>query len=249
MDTQSAILRCDVNDIVATGDRGPESRQKMLRLMKQAQDCELQYAVFMEHLPLEWRFRTIGWKKVAFEDLQTSPFCTGRVDSYLDKWAVNMLNVLRASRLFLAHQLVRITAWLHANSDYKEFPEYKHAAKLGKESADEIVASLPTVLGDVPDEDASRPKPYGFPCGDDDDTAGKGLSGLSMLWPMYAVMTSDFASAEQREWMAGRMKHVAENVGVSKAIVYAQVGPFTRIDIKKRLTLEGLWSAYSVLRN
>lgn len=222
--TQVARIRYDCDQIMASGNRGASNIKKVISLMREGETVDQQYFEWFQALPVEWQYRTVGWNDVAKEDLEASFVCPGKADKYLENWFVHLYNLCRASRLLLASTSVRCAAWLCAPEDYKATPEYARAVNLGRELIEDIVASIPCVLlGSKDDESNSGGYLYGFPCGTDDATSGKGLAGLSMLWPMYAVFSSDFATDTQRRWIHGRLKYVGDYMGISKAKSLADV--------------------------
>jgi hypothetical protein len=78
----------------------------------------------------------------------------------------------------------------------------------------EIIASIPFILALVDAE--GRPAPTG---------AGKGLSGLLLMWPLGIICKCPFASTEQKQCAVRALDYIGRSMG-----------------IKRALTLKHLWS-------
>lgn len=50
-----------------------------------------------------------------------------------------------------------------------------------------------------------------------------GRSGATLLWPLYVISTSDFASPSERDYVRGKMRYIAENLGVNQAALALKV--------------------------
>jgi hypothetical protein len=61
-----------------------------------------------------------------------------------------------------------------------------------------------------------------FACGTNDPTV-KPLTGIFVMWPLFAAAASDFATPSQRIFLRGRLKHVAEIMGINQALILFEV--------------------------
>jgi hypothetical protein len=43
------------------------------------------------------------------------------------------------------------------------------------------------------------------------------------MWPLFAAAASDFASPSQRIFLRGRLKHVAQIMGINQALILSEV--------------------------
>lgn len=51
-----------------------------------------------------------------------------------------------------------------------------------------------------------------------------GTSSLAMFvtWPLFVIASSDFATAQQRQWVHGRLNLIAEKKGVGQAFSFCR---------------------------
>jgi hypothetical protein len=125
--------------------------------------------------------------------------------------------MMRTSRIVLNNDILRASAWLCTptlEDDFRLLPEYGHAARVTKVLIEDIIASIPGHLGCslLPDEPAVV-----------------GTSSLAMftLWPIFLCKISDFATDAQQKWISGRLRYIANDMGLMEAAVYAGVGLYS----------------------
>ena len=53
-----------------------------------------------------------------------------------------------------------------------------------------------------------------------------GASAVFLLWPMFVAGTSDFATPEQREFLAGRLRYIGDELGIRQAYRLIKVRRF-----------------------
>jgi len=51
----------------------------------------------------------------------------------------------------------------------------------------------------------------------------KARASMFLLWPIYVTSCSDFASPSERIYLRGKMKYIAENLGVNQAVIVLKV--------------------------
>jgi len=217
----TAELRADVNRCMMMIPRNPENIAKVLDLMRRAQDIEQGFLEWIGDLPDVWRFETAAWvDNVSVSDLLQSDVFPGKVDVYSDMWIACVWNMARVSRLFLSGIVVRCAAWICSPVDYRTTPEYASAARLGVDMINDIIASIPFLLGWRTENDVQlRPADVSaFACGDDRDAAAcKGLGAYFCIWPLFSSNCSDFTTDAQRTWIKGRMRFIQEMMGINQA--------------------------------
>lgn len=219
-------LRAQVEAVISTAQRTPPNFEKVLEMMHRAEALENEYVKWIASLPQHWLFKTVAWNDImSEEELAQSNCFSGKVDMYAGMWMANSWNMSRACRLLLSQITIRCTAWVCAPRDYRTTPEYRKAARLCEELIGDIIASVPSFLGGLPRNETTEgiDAGYAFPCGEDTGTAGKGISGLFLLWPLIAAATSDFATEAQRKWMITKLRFVGDSIGINQGAVYSGV--------------------------
>jgi hypothetical protein len=232
-----AELRGEINKLMTSTDRTPANIQKVLDVMQRVMEVERGFQDWIANLPESFRPRTVAWvESVAPEDLLHSEVYPGKIDVYSDIWVVSVWNLVRVSRLFVSGAIIRCNAWLGAPNDYRTTPEYAAMARLGVDMVNDMVASIPYHLGWTSKEGLNGTNAAfggsasdGFVCGafgPDESTRDmpRSLGAYVGVWPLFTVSSSDFTTDLQRIWIKGRLKHIAEHVGINQAGTLSGVG-------------------------
>jgi hypothetical protein len=132
-------------------------------------------------------------------------------------------NIVRSCRLFIYTTILRCVAWLGKSQDYRLTPEYTTASRICRQLVEDIVASVPYFFGWNSENDGAMKARANFACGSTDDLAVKPLTGIFVMWPLFAAAASDFATPSQRIFLRGRLKHVAEIMGINQALILFEV--------------------------
>ena len=146
---------------------------------------------------------------------------------YTGIWQAVTWNIERSSRLVVSGTVIRGVAWLSAPTDYRTTPEYATHARQGAQMVSDIVSSIPYHLGWTYDPRTSRMVPgdlSGFACGGKDDNSGRALGGHFTIWPLFSANCSDFTTDSQRKYITGRLRFIAETMGINQASVLSHVG-------------------------
>lgn len=220
LNLRTTELRATVNRCMTYMPRTPENISKVLGLMHQAQELELEFQNWIATVPEVWKFKTAAWvDSVSGTDLTTSDVYPGKVDTYSDFWIASVWNNARVARLFISGIIVRCAAWVCSPVDYRTTPEYAYAARLGVDMVNDMIASIPYFLG-WRTKDEYEPKMAGissFACGDDAAGACKGLGAYFCIWPLFTASCSDFTTDGQRTWIKGRMRFIEQTMGINQA--------------------------------
>lgn len=226
---QAAQLQTAANKRLSTTARTADVAARVRSLKQQAGTLDRACVAWGERLPPTWKPQTIAW-----EDGR-------RIDIYSDMYIASVWNLLRCTRLSLAAVAVRCAAWERAPADYRTTPEHVAAARDCPGLLSDIIASVPFHLGwhrqhrDVVEKhyrqqrherringaDEPQPQPPSFVCGDESDH--KGLAGYFLAWPLAKVNSQDYTSDAQRAWVVGRLRYIADDVGVRQAGILAGV--------------------------
>ncbi|KAI9046704.1 hypothetical protein LZ554_009442 [Drepanopeziza brunnea f. sp. 'monogermtubi'] len=217
-----AKLRADNDTITTARVRTAENIERALELLRQAQALDKEYIEWMNNLPPAWQIKTVGWVEGEASDLMDSAVHPGRVDTFESLSIAYHYNVVRGCRLFVWTTILRCVAWLGDHGDYRLSPEYKAASQICHQIIEEIVASIPYFFGWNRGKDPAMSDSANFGCGPSDPTSTKTLAGVLGMWPIFVAASSDFASPSQRVFLLGRLKHIAESMGVNQALIMFQ---------------------------
>ncbi len=232
---QTAELRAEMNQRMATLTRSPENIDAMLEMAHRVQAVDQACVDWMNGVPDHWRFKTVGWEdKVPGGDYSRVEVFPGRVDLYPGFYISAVWNMVRTARLALASIAVRCAAWTCAPGDYRTTAEYATAARTCADIITDIIASVPCHLGwHLKRTDLMLKHDLGFACGEED--CMKGLAGYFLTWPLATLKSQDYATDAQRAWAAGRLRFIASDMGVRSAAVLADVRAPVRVEVHSGL--------------
>ncbi|KAI0467297.1 hypothetical protein F4859DRAFT_525943 [Xylaria cf. heliscus] len=238
---KTSEIRAQAIQLIDTLTKSPENIELMLEVIRKAQAADQEVAAWQENLPEEWHHKTVAWEDSVLSssssgsgsgssssssgnDCSTAEVFPGRVDVYNDVWIGSVANSARAVRLILHSMSVRCAAWVCAPVDYRTTPEYATAAAVCRDAITDIIASVPYFLGwHLRRTDVGHVTPnFGtFACGDDD--SAKGLAGYLLTWPLICVISQDYATDAQRQWVLGRLRTIGNDLGVKYALAMCQL--------------------------
>lgn len=222
---KTSELRAEVTRLMTTVSRTPENIELMLTLIRRAQTVDQECVRWMKNVPDSWGYKSVAWEdSVPSGDFSRAEVFPGRVDVYRDFYIASVWNMVRVTRLVLASVIVRCAAWVCSPVDYRTTPEYATAARTCVDTITDIIASVPYHLGWhlKPERKHLLEKQLsGFACGDDDSL--KGLAGYFLTWPLGCVQSQDYTTDAQRSWLKGRLKYIADELGVKYAHILCQV--------------------------
>lgn len=203
--------------------------EKVIELMNSAKALEAKFKDWEADLPTMWQYFTTAWVEFDEQPLDNATAFPGRIDKYIDVSIATALNVMRAARIILASDIVRATAWLCPQyQDYKTSREYLSSMRLSRQLIEDILASVPYFLGQLPVVEPTSPNTEGL----------FGTSSLAMFvaWPLFVAKTSDFATEQQRSWVSGRLDFIADEKGVGQASIFALVSLHQMLNEQSQLT-------------
>lgn len=218
-------LSAEITRLIGTMARTPENMELVLDLSKRAQIFDMECVRWMKRVPEGWQWRTVAWEdSVPGGDFAKADVYPGRVDVYRDFYIASVWNMVRVSRLILASLVVRCAAWGCSPVDYRTTTEYATAARTCVDTITDIIASVPYHLGWhlKPERKHLLEKQLsGFACGE--DNALKGLAGYFLTWPLGCIQGQDYTTDSQRRWIKGRLKYIADELGVKYAHLICKV--------------------------
>ncbi|PQE14424.1 negative acting factor protein [Rutstroemia sp. NJR-2017a BBW] len=215
LNLEVAELRCELNRVLMSQPRTPETFELISKVMQRALELEQEYQRWEETQTKQ----TVAWvDNVPGGDMMKADVCPGRVDMYPDIYVAAQWNLARTSRIFIAAIVIRCAAWICYPVDYRTTPEYAQMSRLGQEMINDIIASIPFNFGWHLDENG-RLKAGDVMGGTDDVNTVKALGGVFSIWPLLSVSCADYTTDSQRVWVKGRFKYIAEVMGLNQAKV------------------------------
>lgn len=214
-----AELRADNEVTTDLRDRNSTNVDKVVSLLRRAEALDLEYLEWIRVLPPTWSIATVAWIEEPPLNLEESLVHPGRVDAYGELWMAYKYNFVRACRIFIQSTIIRCVAWLGGSTEYRMTPEYATATRICGELIEDIVASVPYFFGWNRDRNPAMADKSNFACGTNDNTEMKRVSAVFAMWPLFAASTSDFASPSQRIFLRGRLKFIAETMGINQALL------------------------------
>lgn len=229
-----ADLRAETHKICTLEGHTTDNIEKVLNHMRKAEQIEKEYVAWYANLTEEWTPKLAAWiDDVAERNLESTACYPGRVDVYGELWMATTHNIVRASRLFILTTILRCTAWITAELDYKLTPEYVEVSRQASVLIEDIVSSIPFFFGwKSPDTELPLSENSYFPCGNDSKISGKGVTGVWAIWPVFAAAASDFATSSQRLWLRGRLKYIAGPFILYLHVSLAPIEPHSSIPQK-----------------
>ena len=227
LNLETATLHAKANDVLAeaaaeaaaTGAVTNPETDKIIEVQTMAQDLELKFKDWESSLDPAWTFSSVAWiDDMEESQLELSPTFPGRLDEYIDISIATAWCMMRANRIMLGAGIVRTNAWLHPEEDYRITPEYAITARISKDLIEDIIAAIPTFLGGI--EALTRGR---TPDIQRDGLGGKSSLALFIMWPLFIISISDHTTDQQRKWVLGRLRNIAEEVGIHQASLFTQV--------------------------
>ncbi|KAK3320025.1 hypothetical protein B0T19DRAFT_362086 [Cercophora scortea] len=232
---KTSELRSEItNRMLTSFARTPGNISTMLALMRRAQSLDLEISRWMLSVPASYRYASYYYPfspsprggssdggAIDYANLDIFPGNGSAVHMYPDLMIATVWNLARTTRLILASLTVRCAAWICSPVDYRTTPEYAACARVSAETIDDILAAMPCHLGWRPPADTGGGRSMdlsysAFACGGGAAEA-KGLAGYLATWPLCIAIAMDFMTAEQRAWCKGRLRVIADQVGIRYA--------------------------------
>lgn len=154
--------------------------------------------------------------------------------SFQSLYACMIYNIIWTSHLFLTTCILRCMAWLVAPDDWRAGPEYEAAVAATRRRVADIVASMDYACswngyGEAGGADfpcgmaPSAPSPSVSTGGSSAGQHAKGVAGLCVYRPAFTAMMSDYATPEQKRYLEGRLRFLADEVGIKQVNVLLKV--------------------------
>ncbi|RDW57621.1 hypothetical protein BP6252_13703 [Coleophoma cylindrospora] len=212
-----ADLRAATNNILSEQLRTSENLEKVLKHLREAELLDQRYIEWFDSLPPNWQPGIVAWiEQVSTKDLPISNYYAGRVYLFTDIWQASQYVLSLSSRLLIQVTTLRCLARLSSPFDYRITPEYAAAVRISQQLIADLTASLPYFFSSDDLTNMSH-STSGVASGRDGQSNPKLLSGLLCVWPIFVAAVSDFATESQRAWLRGRLRYIAEDIGLNHA--------------------------------
>ncbi|KAL5330117.1 hypothetical protein ACEPPN_003641 [Leptodophora sp. 'Broadleaf-Isolate-01'] len=208
-------LQADNKYTTRLAERSTENIEKVIQLLRRAEFLEQQYADWLAALSSSWVVEITDWSDFKPSNFFTSLVYPGRVYSFGEFWMANKCNIARSCRLLIWSTILRCIAWLSGPHEYMMTTEYAEGSRKCRTLIKDIISSVPYYFGWT--TKTSPEKANMFEHSAEFQASTTGRSGATLLWPLYVISTSDFASPSERDYVRGKMRYIAENLGVNQA--------------------------------
>ncbi|KAK6586331.1 hypothetical protein PZA11_001388 [Diplocarpon coronariae] len=210
-------LQADNKNTTALAERSPENTRRVVSLLRRSEALEQKYADWLRTLPATWDVTSADWSTFEAADLASSLVYPGRLDSFRELWMAIKCNIARSCRVLIWSTILRCVAWLNGPDIYKTTTEYAAASRDCRQLIKDIIASVPYYFGWTPTTHYSTINT----CSHKASILAtlKGRSGNFLLWPLYVSSCSDFCLHSERLYLRGKLRFIAENLGVNQAAV------------------------------
>lgn len=229
-----AGLRADTEKALTMMSRTHSNITKVLQLVRRAESIEQEYLDWKRSLPTTWQAQTVAWVENIQGDLIDSMVHPGRVESFSELGIAFAINFCRSCRLVVWSDILRCIAWIGEPQDYRLTSEYTLASQVSSQLIEDIIASIPFFFGW--EADGAVPllaRETNFACGiNEKGSPIKGVSGLSLLWPLFMASSSDFATPSQRAFLKSRMKAIHQATGMDRADLLGKVSVACSLDLQ-----------------
>ncbi|PVH76735.1 hypothetical protein DL98DRAFT_496386 [Cadophora sp. DSE1049] len=215
-------LQADNKATTKLVERSTENIEKVIHLLRRAERLEQQYADWVAALPSSWLVRTSDWSDFEPTDLATSLVYPGRVYTFGDLWMANKYNVARSCRILIWSTILRCIAWLTGPYKYMMTNEYIEGSRKCRTLIEDVTSSVPYYFGWTPMTSPATANM--FEHSTDIQASMKGRASIFLLWPLYVATSSDFVSPPERIYLRGKMMYIADNLGVSQAVIALKDG-------------------------
>ncbi|KAG8163476.1 hypothetical protein KVR01_006773 [Diaporthe batatas] len=205
-------IRMKTDRLLSGGDRDPRMIQGVLELLRTAQAMQKKLSGLDQSQSAVWSVSTVIRDSLGPRDGADDP--PGEVYTFHNLYTAMIYTIIWSSHILLTTCIFRCMAWLVAPDDWRVGDDYEATVKATKQRIADIVAATPYCCSwNGCDTEYSD-----FPVGLSTPTSpAKGVAGLVIYRPAFVAMVSDYATPEQKEYLYGRMKFLADIVGIKQA--------------------------------
>lgn len=235
-------IRMKVDRALAGGPRDPGRIQAVLDLLRTAQGISRKLSSLDQPQSAVWRVRKNAWGLVWGEGGgggegeglgegeeeeggggrpdQDGGWTPADVYSFHNLYVCMIYSIVWTSHLFLTTCIFRCMAWLVSPDDWRSGEEYELVARATRRRVGDIVASMAYACS----WNGYREEYAEFACGAPElGSPSKGVAGMCVFRPAFTAMMSDYATPEQKSYLQGRLRFLADVVGIKQVNVLLKV--------------------------
>lgn len=230
INVEVAQLRADTNRMMTLPRADPAHVRTVTALLRAAQHLEPRSAAWFE------RLLQGGHACVTTPSPATAPpaLFPRKLITFAGFSVAVSYMMACLTRFFILELILRCTAWLLPPGggggatdvvDYKHTPEYARCRLVGAEVVRSVVAAVPYFFHDGEGAGSTIASTLTFACGlGGGDAEVKGLSGMCCLWPVFSAAGSDFATAEQSDYLTQKLEYAGNHLGIQSSRIFLMVG-------------------------
>lgn len=234
-------IRMQVDRLLTGGRRDPRRIQAVLDILRKAQAISKKLSDLDRPQNAVWRVGTTagaargkggrrplaagqgaagaGQEEAAAAAAAVDP-SLGERYSFHNLYVCMIYCIIWTSHLFLTTCIFRCMAWLVSPDEWRSGAEYEAAVEVTKRRVADICAALPYACS----WNGYNTGYADFVCGvASPSSPSKGVAGLCIFRPAFTAMMSDYATAEQKEYLEGRLRFLADGVGIKQATILLKV--------------------------
>lgn len=204
---RAAIRNREIVDVKTIFTKGMEFEERFINLMSD--------------LPERWTYKT------RYSRANPDLIWDGYYHVYQDIWTCQLWNSMRTCRIML-HELIRAALKSGRHSTPQIFSEEEYEIRMADlwsataKLRDDLLASIPQQLSLNFALETQSPI-SGFSRNSRPTAHLRGMTGYYAVWQMFVVGELEHTSAKLRSWIIGRLKFIADTMGVKQAAVVANI--------------------------
>lgn len=207
--------------------RDPRRIQAVLDLLRQAQALSRKLVALDPPSNAVWRVSKAaapearpGRQRQQQQQRDEADLALGDRYEFHNLYACMIYCIVWTSHLFLITCIFRCMAWLVAPDEWRLGGEYEAAVEVTRRRIADICAALPYACS----WNGHNTGYSDFVCGATNPSSpSKGVAGMCIYRPAFTAMMSDYATPEQKAYLEGRLRFLADKVGIKQAGVLLKV--------------------------
>lgn len=232
-------IRMQVDRLLTGAQRSPQKVQAVLDLLRKAQALSKKLAALDQPQNAVWRVDKGRHSPATGQDQDDADVPPGEVYEMHSLYVCMIYCIIWASHLFLTTCIFRCMAWLAAPDEWRFGSEYETTVAMTKRCIADICASLPYACSWNGYNTANAEFAVGVAS---PSSPSKGAAGMCIFRPAFTAMMSDYATPQQKRYLEGRLRFLADGVGIKQAGVLLKVNlsfPFAPPPLHLRYLGEG----------
>lgn len=203
-------IRMKVDQLLTGGQRDLSKLSAVLDVLRTAQALSKKLSNLVQPQSETWQVQK---KIVQITKGDNTESAVADEYKFHNLYACMIYAITWTSHLFLTTCIFRCMAWLVTPDDWKTGDEYTLAVEATKKCIRHIVASMQYACS----WNGYNTGHATFVCGESmPSSPAKGVAGMCIYRPAFTAMMSDFATPQQKKYLHGRLKFLADSVGIKQ---------------------------------